>query len=193
MAWMGERDIDQTLVERVQKGDKRAFDLLVLKYQYKIASVIALHVKNHQEVSDLVQETFIKAYKSLGQFREDSAFYTWLYRIGVNTAKNHIVAMQRRVPDVDIDIDELDATDPNMITEGSESPENLVMGDELRDAVLGSIDKLPLDLKAAIMMREFEGKSYSDIAGIMHCPVGTVRSRIHRAREAIDHTLGPTS
>ncbi len=180
---------DQQLVERVQAGDKRAFDLLVLKYQHKITSLVGRYVKDHHEAMDVTQEAFIKAYRALKNFRGDSQFYTWLYRIAINTAKNYLVSKGRRPPDQDVDADEqADYGFAEQMTD-AETPENLLARDELQDKVFATLEQLPDDLKTALSLREFEGLSYEQIAEIMDCPVGTVRSRIFRAREAIDKVV----
>jgi RNA polymerase sigma-70 factor (ECF subfamily) len=177
---------DQQLVGRVQQGDKSAFDLLVLKYQHRILSLISRYVRNSDEIQDVAQEAFIKAYRALPNFRGDSAFYTWMYRIAINTAKNHLVARQRRPPGVDIDIDDAEHFDGDFQLKDIENPENILFGNELKDVVEAAIKRLPEDLRTAVTLREFDGLSYEDIATVMDCPVGTVRSRIFRAREAID-------
>jgi RNA polymerase sigma-70 factor, ECF subfamily len=180
---------DQQLVSRVQKGDKRAFDLLVLKYQHRIFSLIARYIRNSDEVQDVAQEAFIKAYRALPNFRGDSAFYTWMYRIAINTAKNHLAARQRRPPGVDIDIDDAEHFDGDYHLKDIETPENILFGNELKRVVELAIGNLPEDLRTAVSLREFDGLSYEDIAAVMDCPVGTVRSRIFRAREAIDRQV----
>ncbi|GAB1258178.1 hypothetical protein NBRC116494_26800 [Aurantivibrio plasticivorans] len=180
------QDTDKQLVERVQKGDKRAFDLLVVKYQHKILSIISRFVRDSAEVQDVAQEAFIKAYRALGNFRGDSAFYTWLYRIAINTAKNHLVARGRRPPSSDVDMNDAEFYSGSEILKDQETPENLLFRDELQAVVNETIDSLPEDLKTAVTLREFEGMSYEEIAEVMDCPMGTVRSRIFRAREAID-------
>lgn len=177
---------DQQLVERVQAGDKRAFDLLVLKYQHKIISLVGRYVKDHHEAMDVSQEAFIKAYRALANFRGDSQFYTWLYRIAINTAKNYIVSRSRRPPDVDVEANEYGDYGSADVMADVDTPENLMARDQLQDKVFSTLDKLPDDLKTALTLREFEGMSYEEIAQVMDCPVGTVRSRIFRAREAID-------
>ncbi len=183
------QDTDQQLVERVQAGDKRAFDLLVLKYQHKIISLVGRYVKDQHEAMDVSQEAFIKAYRALQKFRGDSQFYTWLYRIAINTAKNYLVARGRRPPDQDVDVDEqADYGFAEAMTD-SETPDNLLARDELQDRVFATLESLPDDLKTALSLREFEGLSYEQIAEVMDCPVGTVRSRIFRAREAIDKVV----
>jgi len=180
---------DQQLVERVQAGDKRAFDLLVLKYQHKIISLVGRYVRDQHEAMDVSQEAFIKAYRALKNFRGDSQFYTWLYRIAINTAKNYLVAKGRRPPDQDVDVDEqADYGFAEAMTDAA-TPENLLARDELQEKVFATLENLPDDLKTALSLREFEGLSYEQIAEIMDCPVGTVRSRIFRAREAIDKVV----
>lgn len=177
---------DKQLVARVQKGDSRAFDMLVLKYQHKIFSLIARYVNDADEVQDVAQEAFIKAYRALPRFRGDSAFYTWLYRIAINTAKNHLVSRSRRPPGTDIDIADAEYYEAGGALRDIENPENALYGAELKAVVEAAIRELPDDLRTAVTLREFDGLSYEDIADIMDCPVGTVRSRIFRAREAID-------
>ena len=182
---------DQQLVERVQKGDQRAFDMLVLKYQHKIIAIVSRYIKDNAEVYDVVQEAFIKAYRALGNFRGDSAFYTWLYRIAINTAKNHLVSRGRRPPSSDVDIDEADYYDGSEPLRDIESPEGAMARDQLQAVVDKAIASLPEDLRTALTLREMEGLSYEDIAAVMDCPVGTVRSRIFRAREAVDKAIRP--
>lgn len=182
-------DKDRLLVERVQKGDKRAFDLLVMKYQYKVHAIVSRYVKDFDEVNDVVQEAFIKAYRALAKFRGESAFYTWLYRIAVNTAKNYLVAKNRRPPASDVDAEEADFYEGSDRLRDIDSPENLLYRDELEAVVDQAIKNLPEDLRTAVTLREFEGLSYEEIAEVMDCPVGTVRSRIFRAREAIDEKI----
>ncbi len=182
---------DQQLVERVQRGDKRAFDLLVLKYQHKILGLIVRFVHDAQEAQDVAQEAFIKAYRALGNFRGDSAFYTWLYRIAINTAKNHLVARGRRPPDSDVTAEDAEFFEGDHALKDIESPERAMLRDEIEATVHQTIQQLPEDLRTALTQREFEGLSYEDIATVMQCPVGTVRSRIFRAREAIDKALQP--
>tara|TARA_B110000977_G_scaffold173089_1_gene225995 strand:+ start:288 stop:872 length:585 start_codon:yes stop_codon:yes gene_type:complete len=177
---------DQQLVARVQKGDSRAFDMLVLKYQHKIFSLISRYVRDADEVQDVAQEAFIKAYRSLPGFRGDSAFYTWLYRIAINTAKNHLVSRSRRPPGSDVELEDAEYFESGSGLRTIETPENALFGEELKAVVHGAISALSEDLRTAITLREFDGLSYEDIADIMDCPVGTVRSRISRAREAID-------
>ncbi|TNE78066.1 MAG: RNA polymerase sigma factor RpoE [Gammaproteobacteria bacterium] len=182
-------DKDKLLVARVQKGDKRAFDLLVMKYQYKVHAIVSRYIKDFDEVNDVVQEAFIKAYRALAKFRGESAFYTWLYRIAVNTAKNYLVAKNRRPPASDVDASEADYFEGSERLRDIDSPESLLYRDELESAVDQAIKNLPEDLRTAVTLREFEGLSYEEIAEVMDCPVGTVRSRIFRAREAIDEKI----
>ena len=182
---------DQLLVKRVQAGDKRAFDLLVKQYQHKIIGLIGRYVYDQHEAQDVAQEAFIKAYRALPGFRGDSAFYTWLYRIAINTAKNHLVARSRRPPDVDVDVDDAQYLGAENELRDLATPENALYRDELERVVKQTLDRLPDDLRVALTLREFEGMSYEDIANVMDCPVGTVRSRIFRAREAIDKEIAP--
>jgi RNA polymerase sigma-70 factor (ECF subfamily) len=191
LARMGERLIDQELVLRVQKGDKKAFDLLVLKYQQKISNLISRYIRDPHEVLDVTQEAFIKAYRALPKFRGDSAFYTWLYRIAINTAKNYLVAQGRRPPNDDVDAETAEQMDVGVRLKETGTPENLVLTEEISMTVQQAIEDLPEDLRTAIILRELEGMSYEEIANAMSCPVGTVRSRIFRAREAIDKKLSP--
>ena len=181
-------DTDQQLVQRAQRGDLRAFDLLVLKYQGRIAALVSRYVSDAGEVEDVTQEAFIKAYRALGKFRGDSAFYTWLYRIAANAAKNHLVAKGRR-PGADATIEDAEGFEEGGMLSESASPEALAMGNELAEVVESALNSLPDELKAALMLREFDGLSYDDIADVLGCPVGTVRSRIFRAREAIDQRV----
>jgi RNA polymerase sigma-70 factor (ECF subfamily) len=180
---------DHQLVLRVQKGDKRAFDLLVLKYQYKLQAIVGRFIRDADEVADVTQEAFIKAYKALPKFRGESQFYTWLYRIAINTAKNHLVSKSRRPANTDIDIEDAEqfANNDKLIDEAS--PESSLMTDELSAIIKNSLGALPEDLRTALTLREFEGMSYEDIAAVMDCPVGTVRSRIFRAREFLDERI----
>lgn len=180
---------DQQLVERVKRGDKRAFDLLVVKYQHKIVGLVSRYVRDQDEVVDVTQEAFIKAYRALPRFRGDSAFYTWLYRIAINTAKNYLVSKSRRPPDTDIDIEEGEFHDNSAVLRDIQNPENSLATDQLEATVYKAIDDLPEELKVAVTLREFEGLSYEEIAEVMECPVGTVRSRIFRAREAIEKKI----
>jgi RNA polymerase sigma-70 factor, ECF subfamily len=181
---------DLSLVRRVQRGDKGAFDALVLKYQHKLVKLVMRYVRNPAEAEDIAQEAFIKAYRALPQFRGDSAFYTWLYRIAINTAKNAVVSRDRSPIEYDLDRSNSDESyDMQSRLKDSETPEGLVLTDEIRSTVNAAIDALPEDLRTAIVLRELEGLSYEEIAAAMDCPVGTVRSRIFRAREAIDRRL----
>ncbi|MGI9288353.1 MAG: RNA polymerase sigma factor RpoE [Pseudomonadales bacterium] len=182
---------DQQLVQRVQSGDKRAFDLLVIKYQHKILGLVSRYIRDSSEVQDVTQEAFIKAYRALPRFRGDSAFYTWLYRIAINTAKNHLMAKSRRPPGSDVDLEDAEYYESATALKDIETPENQLFGEELKSVVNKAIDQLPEDLRTAVTLREFDGLSYEEIADIMDCPVGTVRSRIFRAREAIDKQLQP--
>ncbi len=182
---------DQQLVERVQQGDKNAFNLLVQKYQNKVINLIARYVRNQADVADVAQEAFIKAYRALPNFRGESAFYTWLYRIAVNTAKNHLVAQGRRAPANDVDAEEAEYYDGSDALKEFASPERLMLSDEIRKVIFDTLETLPEELKMAISLRELDGMSYEEIANVMDCPVGTVRSRIFRAREAIDKQLQP--
>lgn len=184
-----QKETDRQLVARVQRGDKRAYDLLVLKYQHKIVGLVSRYLRDQDEVLDVTQEAFIKAYRALPRFRGDSAFYTWLYRIAINTAKNHLVSKSRRPPDTDLDIDEGEFQEASGALSQMENPENSLATEQLRAVVYQAIDDLAEDLKAAITLREFEGLSYEEIAEVMDCPVGTVRSRIFRAREAIEKKI----
>lgn len=184
-------DADRQLVKRVQKGDKRAFDLLVLKYQHKIMGLVARYIRDHSEVQDVVQEAFIKAYRALPKFRGESAFYTWLYRIAINTAKNYLVARNRRPPGTDIDLDDAEYIEGQSVLKEIANPENRLSTRELKTVIDKAIKQLPEDLRTAVTLREFEGLSYEEIAHVMDCPVGTVRSRIFRAREAIDLEIKP--
>ncbi len=188
-ARMGEKNVDQKLVERVQQGDKSAFDILVLKYQHKVIKVISRYIHEPNEALDVAQEAFLKAYRALPSFRGDSAFYTWIYRIAINTAKNYLVAQGRRPPDVDIEVSDAEQYDGRTDLKDYATPEDYLLKDEVERAVLETIEKLPEDLRTAITLRELEGLSYEDIAQAMSCPVGTVRSRIFRAREAINNKL----
>lgn len=190
-ARMGERIVDRELVIRVQKGDKTAFDVLVRKYQYKIIKLISRYVHDPSEALDVSQEAFIKAYRALPGFRGESAFYTWLYRIAINTAKNYLVAQSRRPPGSDIDAQEAEQYEGQSFLKEMETPERVLLKDEIQATVFKAIEELPDDLRTAITLRELEGMSYEEIAQTMGCPIGTVRSRIFRAREAIDAKLRP--
>lgn len=185
---------DHQLVARVQKGDKRAFDLLVLKYQFRLQAIVSRFIRDSDEVADVTQEAFIKAYRALPKFRGDSQFYTWLYRIAINTAKNYLVSKNRRPANTDIDIGDAEQFADNDKLIDETSPENSMMSEELAQVIKDSLNQLTEDLRTALTLREFEGMSYEEIAAIMDCPVGTVRSRIFRAREFIDErVLGEAS
>ncbi len=188
---MGVEDTDLKLVERVQQGERAAFDLLVMRYQHKVLKLIMRYVHDAHEAEDIAQEAFVKAYRALGSFRGDSAFYTWLYRIAINTAKNALVANKRRPMDYDLDLQDPESYDMQAKLAEGETPEALLLTDEIRDTVNQAIEHLPDDLRTAIVLRELDGLSYEEIAQTMDCPVGTVRSRIFRAREAIDKKLRP--
>ncbi|WP_042010547.1 RNA polymerase sigma factor RpoE [Aeromonas fluvialis] len=183
--------LDEQLVERVQRGDKAAFNLLVKKYQQKVVNLVARYVNNPGDVPDVAQEAFIKAYRALPTFRGESAFYTWLYRIAVNTAKNYLTSQGRRPPSSDVEADEAESYGGSEALQEVSTPENLALTDEIKRTVFSAIEALPEDLRTAITLRELEGLSYEEIAEIMDCPVGTVRSRIFRARDAIDKKLQP--
>ena len=184
-------EVDKALVLRVQAGEKAAFDVLVRKYQQKIMNLVSRYIKDNFEVMDVTQEAFIKAYRALPNFRNESAFYTWLYRIAINTAKNYLVAQGRRPPKTDVDSADAEQYGIAPALKESASPERLLLTDELRQVIFDVIEELPEDLRSAITLRELEGLSYEQIADIMDCPVGTVRSRIFRAREAIDDRVKP--
>ena len=188
---MSEQLTDQQLVEKVQRGDKNAFNLLVVKYQHKVAHLVSRYVKNTGDIADVSQEAFIKAYRALPNFRGESAFYTWLYRIAVNSAKNYIVAQGRKPPANDVDVAEADYYDGSDALKENSSPERSLMSGQMEKLLFGAMDKLPEDLRMAITLRELEGLSYEEIAKVMDCPVGTVRSRIFRARESIDKVIQP--
>ncbi len=191
MAGASAQDTDQALVKRVQKGDKRAFDLLVLKYQHKIIGLIGRYIRDSAEVYDVAQEAFIKAYRALPNFRGDSAFYTWLYRIAINTAKNHLVSQSRRPPGSDVEVEDAEYYGGSESLKDIDTPENNLFRDELKAVVDRAIGQLPEDLRTAVTLREMDGLSYEEIAEVMECPVGTVRSRIFRAREAIEKAMQP--
>jgi RNA polymerase sigma-70 factor (ECF subfamily) len=184
-------DNDQQLVQRVQKGDKAAFDLLVRKYQHRVLKLVGRFVNDSAEAEDVAQEAFLKAYRALPAFRGDSAFYTWLYRIAIKTAKNALVANRRRPVEFDLDLQDPDQHDRQSMLKDSDTPEGVLLTDEIREVVERALEQLPEDLRTAIVLRELEGLSYEEIAEAMDCPVGTVRSRIFRAREAIDKKLKP--
>jgi RNA polymerase sigma-70 factor (ECF subfamily) len=189
---MSEREVDQKLVERAQRGEKQAFGLLVSKYERKLARLLSRFIRDAAEVEDVTQEAFIKAYRALPTFRGDSAFYTWLYRIGINTAKNYLVAMGRRAPTAtDIDAEDAEGFQDREQLRDLNTPENELISRQVADNVNQTLAELPEELRTAITLREIEGLSYEDIANIMNCPIGTVRSRIFRAREAIAAKLRP--
>jgi len=189
---MGDREVDQQLVERAQRGDKRAFELLVMKYQRKLGRLLSRLVRDPGEVEDVTQEAFIKAYRALPAFRGDSAFYTWLYRIGINTAKNYLMAMGRRAPtSTEVEAEEAEGFEEGEQLRDINTPESLLLSNEIAETVNKTIEGLPEELRRAIQMREIDGKSYEEIAQEMKCPIGTVRSRIFRAREAIAEQLRP--
>ena len=188
---MADNATDKEIIERVKSGEKEAYDLLVLKYQQRVINLISRFVKNHSDALDVSQETFIKAYRALPNFRGESAFYTWLYRIAVNTAKNHLTVQSRKITKSDYDVADIEQIEGNMSLTEQTTPESLLVKDELQETILKTIENLPEDLKSAIMLREIEGLSYEGIAEVMECPVGTVRSRIFRAREMIDSKIKP--
>jgi RNA polymerase sigma-70 factor (ECF subfamily) len=187
---MSNQASDKKLVERVQKGDKGAFDLLVLKYQHKIVNLVMRYVRDPELALDISQEAFIKAYRALPRFRGESAFYTWMYRIAVNTAKNHLAAQRRRPMDVELDLQDPEQYDLHAKLKETDTPEGMTLSNELKETVERAIAALPEDLRTAIILRELEGMSYEEIAQTMECPVGTVRSRIFRARDAIGKKIG---
>lgn len=188
---MGESESDQALVKRVQNGEKQAFDLLVLKYQHRIISVISRYISDWSECQDVAQDTFVRAYRAIGNFRGDSQFYTWLYKIAINTAKNHLVSQGRRPPADDIEVEDAQLFDGASRMRETATPERELLRHEIEQTVLDVVEQLPEELKEAITLREVDGLSYQEIAKIMDCPIGTVRSRIFRAREAIDERLQP--
>ena len=188
---MAENEVDQALILRVQQGDKAAFDLLVRKYQHKIGGLISRYISDWSECQDVAQETFIRAYRALANFRGDSQFYTWLYKIAVNTAKNHLVAQKRRPPTDDIDVGDAEQFVSGDRLRNTDTPEHELLRQEIENTVTDTVDQLPEDLRTAITLREVDGLSYEEIADAMRCPIGTVRSRIFRAREAIDTRLRP--
>ncbi len=188
---VSESTSDASLVKRVQQGDRKAFDLLVLRYQHKIIKLIMRYVRDPADALDVAQDAFLKAYRALPRFRGDSAFYTWMYRIAINTAKNHLVAQKRRPVDFDLDLQDSEPFDVQHLLKDIDTPEGLALSDEIRQTVQDAIAELPPDLRTAIVLREMEGMSYEEIAQTMECPVGTVRSRIFRAREAIDKRISP--
>lgn len=189
---VSDREIDQRLVERAQAGEKQAFDLLVSKYQRKLSRLLSRFIRDPAEVEDVAQEAFVKAYRALPSFRGDSAFYTWLYRIGINTAKNYLVALGRRAPTTtEFDADEAESFEDGDQLRDINTPESMLMSKQIGETVNAAMDELPEELRTAITLREIEGLSYEEIAAIMNCPIGTVRSRIFRAREAIAAKLRP--
>lgn len=188
---MVERSIDQQLVTRVQKGDKGAFDLLVRKYQHRIAKLVSRYVHDRAEIEDVTQEAFIKAFRAIKGFRGESAFYTWLYRIAINTAKNYLVSLGRRLPIADIESEEAEGIEPGVSLRDANTPERQLLAEEIGRTVERVMAAMPEDLRTAITLREIDGLSYEEIAEVMDCPIGTVRSRIFRAREAIDKELRP--
>lgn len=189
---MSDREIDRQLVARAQSGDKRAFELLVEKYQRKLARLLSRFIRDPAEVEDVTQEAFIKAYRALPAFRGDSAFYTWLYRIGINTAKNYLMAMGRRAPtSTEVEAEEAEGFEEGEQLRDINTPESVLLSNEIARTVNSTIEQLPEELRTAIQLREIEGMSYEDIARVMDCPIGTVRSRIFRAREAIAEQLRP--
>ncbi len=189
---MSDRDVDQQLVERVQRGDKAAFDLLVVKYQRKIFRLLSRLIRDSAEIEDVAQEAFVKAYRALPNFRGDSAFYTWLYRIAINTAKNYLVSQGRRAPtSTPADVEDAETFDDGDHLRDLNTPDSMLVTKQVAEAVNRAIDQLPEDLRTAIVLRELEGLSYEEIAESMQCPIGTVRSRIFRAREAIALELRP--
>jgi len=190
-SWMNDSSTDKLLVERVQQGDKRAFDLLMSRYQHKLMSLVSRYISDYQEAQDVVQETFIKAYKALPKFRGDSAFYTWLYRIGVNTAKNHLAAKGRRPSASDVQVEDAEVYDEGYRLRNIDTPESQILTSELEKAIYEALNSLSDELRTAFSLREFDGLSYDEIAEIMECPVGTVRSRIFRARDGIDQQIKP--
>lgn len=185
------QSVDQVIVRRVQAGDRAAFNLLVRKYQYKVINLVSRYVYDNSEVEDITQDVFIKAYRAINGFRGDSAFYTWLYRIAINTAKNYLVAQSRRPPNTDIEAQDAELAQAGSGLRDIGTPEANVLTRELAERVTKAVEELPQDLRTAIMLREIEGLSYEEIAMVMDCPIGTVRSRIFRAREAIDKQLSP--
>lgn len=189
---MSDRDVDQLLVERVQRGDKQAFDLLVAKYQRKLGRLVSRFIRDPAEAEDVTQDAFIKAYRALPGFRGESAFYTWLYRIGINTAKNYLLASKRRAPtSTPFDTDDAETFEEATLLHEVSTPENELMSKQVVDVVQSSLQQLPEDLRSALTLREIEGLSYEEIASVMNCPIGTVRSRIFRAREAVAENLRP--
>ena len=189
---MSDREIDQQLVEKAQRGDKRAFEMLVLKYQRKLERLLSRVIRDPAEIEDVAQEAFIKAYRALPNFRGDSAFYTWLYRIGINTAKNYLIALGRRAPtSTEFDSEEAENFEDGDQLRDVNTPENELMSKQIAQTVNDTMEQLPEELRTAIVLREIDGLSYEEIASVMNCPIGTVRSRIFRARETIADRLRP--
>ncbi|MFV2031196.1 MAG: RNA polymerase sigma factor RpoE [Gammaproteobacteria bacterium] len=188
---MGTNLLDAELVKRVQNGDKAAFDILVQKYQHKVVNLISRFVSDQTECYDIAQDAFIKAYRAIGNFRGDSQFYTWLYRIAANTAKNHLASRARKSPMYSVDVDDAEHFEGESGLKEYSNPENMLLTEEIKETIFRAIEALPDDLKSAITLRELEGLSYEEIAEVMDCPIGTVRSRIFRARDAIDRELRP--
>lgn len=188
---MREYQIDLQLIEAVKDGGPHAFDRLMKRYQLKVHKIVGRYVRDQSEIMDVSQEVFIKAYRAIKKFRGDSSFYTWLYRIAINTSKNYVISQGRRLPDIDIEIPDMERFIMRNAPRETGTPERLMMRDEIEQAVYETIEHLPRDLKTAIMLREMEGLSYEEIASVMDCPVGTVRSRIFRARAAIDRNVQP--
>ncbi len=186
-----QQQTDRQLVARVQKGDRRAFDLLVIKYQHKILALVGRFINDHAEAQDVTQEAFIKAFRALPNFRGESAFYTWMYRIGVNTAKNHLVSRGRKTPTHDVDLEDAEFFADESHMKDVATPDNLLHRDQLQKVVFDAIENLPEELRMAVTLREIDGMSYEEIAEVMECPIGTIRSRIFRAREAIDKKMQP--
>jgi RNA polymerase sigma-70 factor (ECF subfamily) len=187
---MGEHELDSILVQRAKAGDKGAFDLLVRKYQHRIAAVVSRFVRDYAECQDVVQDSFIRAFRSLSGFRGDSQFYTWMYRIAVNTAKNYLASQKRR-PSADVELEDAEYIDGGVYIQNNDTPEHELLREEIAQVVSKALDQLPVEIRQAITLREMEGLSYEEIADVMNSPVGTVRSRIFRAREAIDARLRP--
>jgi len=190
---VGDNGADKQLVERVQRGDKQAFDLLVLKYQHRIIKLVSRYIRDPSDAMDVAQDAFLKAYRALPNFRGESAFYTWLYRIAINTAKNYLVMQSRHLLETEVipESEEGEQFELESTLKEYSTPENMVLTDEIQATIVAAIDDLPDDLRTAILLREVEGLSYEEIANVMGCPVGTVRSRIFRARESVDNRLKP--